>query len=71
MADHRPQYLKLDALLTVSETAKLLRVCNNTIWAMIRDGELETVMVRRSRRIPARALAKFGVLVDAQEGGRE
>lgn len=46
-------------LLTVPEAITALRLSRATIYNLIRSGELGSVKVGRSRRIPAQALTAF------------
>jgi excisionase family DNA binding protein len=46
-------------LLRVSEAAKMLGVGNTTLWALIQHGELPSIRIGRSRRIPTRALRQW------------
>ena len=47
------------ALLTVPEAMSALRLSRATIYDLIRSGELVSVKVGRSRRIPAQAVTTF------------
>jgi excisionase family DNA binding protein len=60
MPDATPQFL------TITETARALRVHDSTVYAMIHDGRLPAVRAGREWRINAQALAELG-----QEDGRE
>ncbi|MCX5239084.1 helix-turn-helix domain-containing protein [Streptomyces prunicolor] len=42
-----------DQALTVKEVAAWLRICKNTVFALIRTGDIESFTVGRSRRILA------------------
>lgn len=46
-------------LLTVEEAARCLRVGRTTCFALIRTGELESLMVGGLRRVPADAPAAY------------
>ncbi|MGW2831329.1 excisionase family DNA-binding protein [Streptomyces sp. NPDC001286] len=46
-------------LLTVAEAARCLRVGRTTCFALIRTGELESLMVGGLRRVPADAPAAY------------
>ncbi|MEU0332387.1 excisionase family DNA-binding protein [Streptomyces sp. NPDC006193] len=46
-------------LLTVEEAARCLRVGRTTCFALIRSGELESLMVGGLRRVPADAPAAY------------
>ncbi|MGW2708277.1 helix-turn-helix domain-containing protein [Streptomyces sp. NPDC001356] len=46
-------------LLTVEEAAQCLRVGRTTCYALIRTGELESLMVGGLRRVPADAPAAY------------
>lgn len=43
----------------VSAAADLLQVCERSVYALIASGELESVKVRGSRRIPTEALDRY------------
>lgn len=47
------------ALLTVPEAMAALRLSRATIYDLIRSGELGSVKVGRSRRIPSQAVTTF------------
>jgi len=47
------------ALLTVPEAMTALRLSRATVYDLIRSGELGSVKVGRSRRIPAQAVTTF------------
>jgi excisionase family DNA binding protein len=47
------------ALLTVPEAMAALRLSRATVYDLIRSGELGSVKVGRSRRIPAQAVQTF------------
>jgi excisionase family DNA binding protein len=46
-------------LLTVEEAAEQLRLGRSTVFDLIRSGELRSVKIGRSRRIPLDALREF------------
>ncbi|MNL21390.1 Helix-turn-helix domain protein [compost metagenome] len=62
---HTPQanlkaaHLFTDGLLTIIEAAEFLRVCRATIYNLMGSGELISVCIGRSRRIPKAALIEF------------
>ena len=56
---------RLPLVLTVDETARVLRVCKKTVYQLIRDGGLECVVVRGSYRIATAELKRF-----IERGGR-
>lgn len=43
----------MPALITVAETAETLGVCRQTVWNLIKRGELESVKIGRARRVKA------------------
>jgi excisionase family DNA binding protein len=47
------------ALLTVPEAMTALRLSRATVYDLIRSGELGSVKVGRSRRIPTQAVTTF------------
>lgn len=50
----RPRFL-----YRVGEAAELLSVSRNRIYELIRSGQLRTVQVGKSRRVPARSLDDY------------
>ncbi|MFF8400917.1 excisionase family DNA-binding protein [Streptomyces sp. NPDC015684] len=46
-------------LLTVEEAARCLRIGRTTCFALIRSGELESLLIGGLRRVPADAPAAF------------
>lgn len=46
-------------LLTVEEAAKRLGVGRTLMYALVKDGEVESVQIGRLRRIPADALFRY------------
>jgi excisionase family DNA binding protein len=46
-------------LLTPEESAQRASVGRTTIYALIASGELESVRIGRSRRVPAQALEEY------------
>jgi excisionase family DNA binding protein len=46
-------------LLTVAEVRDRLRVSKGTLYALLASGEIESLTIRRSRRIPAEAVDRF------------
>jgi excisionase family DNA binding protein len=46
-------------LLTVEEAAKRLGVGRTLMYALVKDGEIESVQIGRLRRIPADALFRY------------
>jgi excisionase family DNA binding protein len=56
------------ALLTVPEAMAALRLSRATVYDLIRSGQLGSVKVGRSRRIPAQAVQIF--LARLVEAGR-
>lgn len=51
--------LKKQKFLTVAEVAAIARVSNMTIYRLVRNGELESIRIGRSFRIPEEAAAKL------------
>ncbi|WP_369183666.1 helix-turn-helix domain-containing protein [Streptomyces sp. Y1] len=45
--------------LTVEEAARRLSIGRTTMYALIRDGEIETIPIGRARRVPAEAVANY------------
>lgn len=54
--------------LSIREVAGLYNVSYQTVWGMVKRGELESIRVRSTVRIPERALAKLG---EMQRGVRD
>ena len=46
-------------MLTIPEVAKELRVGRTTVYRLISTGELPSVLVGGSRRVPAEALDRY------------
>lgn len=46
-------------MLTVSEAAQILRISSKTLYRLLRDGDLEYVVVRGSYRISSSAIMKY------------
>lgn len=46
-------------LLTVPEAMAALRISRHTLYNLIRTGDLESVTIGRSRRIPADAITAY------------
>jgi excisionase family DNA binding protein len=46
-------------LLMVPEAAVLMRLGKRTVWRMVHDGEIESIKIGRSRRIPRQAVADY------------
>lgn len=46
-------------LLTVDEAAERLRIGRSLVYALMKEGELESVRIGRLRRIPVDALPRF------------
>jgi excisionase family DNA binding protein len=46
-------------LLTVPQAAVLMSLGKRTVWRMVHDGEIESIKIGRSRRIPRQAVADY------------
>lgn len=46
-------------LLTVEESAKQARISRTKMFELIKSGEIRSVKIGRSRRVPAAALAAY------------
>lgn len=46
-------------LLTIPESARLLRIGRSTLYELIADGRIEVVHIGRSARVPVGALVRF------------
>ena len=46
-------------LLTAEQAATSLAICRTKVYELLRNGELESVQIGASRRIPATALAEY------------
>jgi excisionase family DNA binding protein len=55
-------------LLRVREVAELLSVCTATVYGLLRAGELESLWVGASLRVPMRSVEEF--MVRGGAGGR-
>lgn len=49
----------LPLLLTVGEMAAVLRIGRNAAYQMVKDGDIQSIRVGRSIRIPRNALIQF------------
>lgn len=49
----------LPLLLTVGEMASVLRICRNSAYQLVKDGNIQSIHVGRSIRIPRNALIQF------------
>ena len=49
----------LPLLLTVGEMAKVLRIGRNPAYQLVKDGDIQSIRVGRSIRIPRKALIQF------------
>lgn len=54
---HPNKHVRL--LLTVEEAADQLCIGRTTMYALIKDGDVESVQIGRLRRVPADALPAF------------
>lgn len=54
--------------MTVSEVATVMRLSKMTVYRLIHDGELEAVRIKRSFRVPERAVAEYLEHHSVQEG---
>ena len=59
MSSNTPSVTPRDGLATVDEAMDFLSVCRTTAYAMMKDGQLPSVQIRTSRRIPWAALHKL------------
>jgi excisionase family DNA binding protein len=59
MSEPAPDEVGDRLLHTIPEAARLLSLGVSTIWKLIHDGELPTVRIGRSRRIPHEALVRL------------
>jgi excisionase family DNA binding protein len=55
--------------LTAEEAAARLRLGRTTIFELIESGELVSVLVGRSRRVPAKAVEMFAARLVAEQCG--
>ena len=46
-------------LVTVEQAAMSLSICRTKVYELLRNGDLESVQIGTSRRIPAAALAEY------------
>jgi excisionase family DNA binding protein len=47
------------ALYRIDDAAALLSISRSRVYELVRSGQLRTVMVGRSRRVPARAVDDY------------
>lgn len=52
-------YEHLPLLLTVEEMASVLRIGRNPAYQLVKDGNIQSIRVGRSIRIPRNALIQF------------
>lgn len=52
-------------LLTIEETARSLRIGRTVVWQLIRDGELRSVKIGASRRVPVEAVTEYAASLRA------
>lgn len=57
-------------LYPAAEAAELLGIGLTTTKALIKSGELRSVKVLRSRRVPAEALREYVQRLDAEQNGK-
>jgi excisionase family DNA binding protein len=55
-------------LLTVEEAAEQLGIGRTTMFALIRDGAVESVQIGRLRRVPAAAIQAYAARLVAEAG---
>ena len=55
-------------LFTVPQTQIILELGRTRIWALIASGEIESVRIGRSRRIPTEAIDRYIERLRAQGG---
>jgi excisionase family DNA binding protein len=56
-------------LVTPEEAGRRLSIGRTTVYELMADGELESVLVRRCRRIPVKALVSFVDRLQAADSG--
>lgn len=54
-----PTFENLPLLLTVGEMASVLRIGRNAAYQLVKDGNIQSIHVGRSIRIPRNALVQF------------
>jgi excisionase family DNA binding protein len=54
-------------LLTVEEAARRLSIGRTTMYALLKDGQLDSVRIGRLRRIPAEALIAYTARLIAEQ----
>jgi len=54
-------------LLTTQEAADIIGICRTRVYDLLRAGELESIRIGRSRRIPTAALEDFIARLRAQD----
>lgn len=50
---------RMPELLTVTEVAEVLRICKMTIYRAAKEGELDSIRVGRSIRVPREAVVTY------------
>ena len=53
-------------LLTAEQAAESLAICRTKVYELLRNGELESVQIGASRRIPSAALSEYVERLRAQ-----
>jgi excisionase family DNA binding protein len=48
-----------DDHLTIPEGARKIKVSNNTMWRLVHDRKIRSVLIGRNRRIPVSALQEL------------
>jgi excisionase family DNA binding protein len=57
--DHDPVESDAQLLLTPEQAAARLAICRSKVYELLRRGELESVRIGTSRRVPTGALSEY------------
>jgi excisionase family DNA binding protein len=52
-------------LLTIAEAGRSLRIGRTVVWQLIKDGDLRSVKIGASRRVPVEALTEYAASLRA------
>lgn len=59
--------IELNLLLTVEQAARRLSIGRTTMYALLKDGQINSVRVGRLRRIPVEALTEYTARLVAEQ----
>lgn len=52
-------FQNFDDILTIDELAELLKIGKNTAYRLINTGQIESIRIGRTHRIPKKSVIKF------------